>query len=275
MSLPDLAALDAVSPERIAAYRRDGHLVVRGLATRAELEPFRGAILEVGDRGRVDRRPFEERDTYGRAFLQMFNLWRHSEAVRALVFAARFARVAAELMGVPRVRLYHDQALFKEPGGGFTPWHQDQFYWPLDSEHTITLWLPLVDVSPEMGPMTFASGSHRFGSLGDFPIGDASQAEFDRIVAERGLARQTDGAYGVGDASFHAGWTLHCAPENTTTQMREVMTVIYFADGTRVGPLDHPNRRLDRDVWLPGCEPGEIAASALNPVLYDGASQNA
>ena len=50
--------------------------------------------------------------------------------------------------------------------------------------------------------------------------------------------------------------------------MREVMTVIYFADGTKVTPLDHPNRRLDRDMWLPGCEVGEPAASRLNPVLY-------
>jgi hypothetical protein len=44
--------------------------------------------------------------------------------------------------------------------------------------------------------------------------------------------------------------------------------VIYFADGVRVGPLDHPNRRFDRDVWLPGCEPGQPAASPKNPVLW-------
>ena len=36
------------------------------------------------------------------------------------------------------VRLYHDQALFKEAGGGITPWHQDQHYWPLDTDRTIT-----------------------------------------------------------------------------------------------------------------------------------------
>ena len=243
--------------------------MIRGLATSAEIEPYRSAIGAVGDRGRVDRRSFEERDTYGRAFLQMFNLWRLSQEVRQLVFAPRFASVAAALMGVSAVRLYHDQALFKEPGGGFTPWHQDQFYWPLDTEHTITLWLPLVPVSADMGPMTFASGSHRLGSLGDFPIGDASHAEFERVVEERGLARRSDGAFAVGDASFHAGWTLHSAPPNDTDRMREVMTVIYFADGTRVGPLDHPNRTFDRDTWLPGCEPGTLAASRLNPVLFE------
>ena len=88
----------------------------------------------------------------------MFNLWTHDERVRAFVFARRFARAAAELMGVAGVRLYHDQALFKEPGGGITPWHQDQFYWPLDTDAHVTLWMPLVRVTPEMGPMTLRVG---------------------------------------------------------------------------------------------------------------------
>jgi len=41
-----------------------------------------------------------------------------------------------------------------------------------------------------------------------------------------------------------------------------------FADGTRVGPLDPPNRRFDRDVRLAGCEPGELAAGPKNPALW-------
>jgi hypothetical protein len=269
--LPDLQNGFALPAGCAAAFQRDGHTRVRGLATPEEVAAFRPALVAAGDKGRYDRRPLEQRDTYGKAFVQMFNLWRHHETARAFVFARRFARVAAELMGVPGVRLYHDQALFKEPGGGPTPWHQDQFYWPLDTEHTITLWMPLVAVSEAMGPMSFASGSQRLGSLGDFPIGEASQREFERLVAQRALARASYGAFDPGDASFHAGWTLHCAGPNRTAHMREVMTIIYFADGTRVGALDHRNRRFDRDTWLPGCEPGELAASRLNPLLYSRA----
>lgn len=240
---------------------------MRGLASADEVAAFRPALVEAGQASRYDHRPLEERDTYGRAFVQMFNLWRRSEAARAFVFAERFASVAAQLLEVPAVRLYHDQALFKEPGGGFTPWHQDQFYWPLDTDRTITLWMPLVPVAAEMGPMVFASGSHRDGHLGEYPIGDESQRVFDALVEERGFARAGGGAFEPGDATFHSGWTLHAAPGNPTDRMREVMTIIYFADGTRVTELDHPNRKFDRDAWLPGCEPGEPAASPLNPVL--------
>ena len=258
----------ALVGEDVDAFRRDGHVIVRGLARADEVEHYRPALLEAGEQVRHDRRPLEERDTYGKAFIQMFNLWRQNELAKAFVFSRRFACAAEELMGVSGVRLYHDQALFKEPGGGPTPWHQDRFYWPLDTTHTITLWIPLVPAAEEMGLMTFASGSHRFGSLGDFAIGDESQAQFDRVIEEKGLPRTASSAFALGDASFHSGWTLHSSPPNRTRTLREAMTVIYFADGTRVGPLDHPNRRFDRDAWLRGCEPGDLAAGKLNPLLY-------
>ena len=57
----------------------------------------------------------------------MLNVWARDEGVRAIDFARRVGSAAAAILGVESVRLYHDQALFEEPGGGFTPWHQDPF----------------------------------------------------------------------------------------------------------------------------------------------------
>lgn len=267
-ALPDLSRPIAVSAAAIAEFGERGHTVIRGLASAEEVAAYRPAIVATGPKGQYDFRPLEARDTYGQAFVQMLNLWVHDRRVRAFVWARRFAAAAADLLGVDAVRLYHDQALFKEPGGGFTPWHQDQFYWPLDTAHTITMWMPLVAITEEMGPMYFASGSHRLGAIRDLPIGDASHDVLSRVVEERHLARTGYAPFAPGDATFHAGWTLHSAPPNHSTIMREVMTVIYFADGARVGELDHPARRLDRDLWLNGCEPGAPAAGPRNPVLF-------
>ena len=58
---------------------------------------------------------------------------------------------------LPAVRVYHDQALLKEPGGGHTPWHQDQNYWPFDSKRTVFMWMPSVDIEPEVGSMHFGA----------------------------------------------------------------------------------------------------------------------
>ena len=265
---PPLDVLYEVPRDATAAFAARGHALLRGLATADEVTAYRAPIEAAAARATFERRPLGERDTYGAAFLQCVNLWRLDAAVRRFVLAPRFAKAAADLLGVDGVRLYHDQALLKEPGGGHTPWHQDQFYWPFDTEKTITMWMPLVDLDPAVGSMTFATGSHRAGKLRGHAISDASEAEFARLVREEQLPEHTYGAIRAGDATFHAGWTLHRAGPNPTNRMRPVMTVIYFADGARVSEPDSVYQQFDLATWLPGMRPGDVAASELNPRLW-------
>jgi hypothetical protein len=264
-TLDDPAAIDPAAREELAAK---GHAVVRGLGPPAEVDAIRPVVEDVARRRARRVGPLDERDTYGQAFLQVGNLWEHDEAIRRFVFAPRFAHAAAGLLGVDGVRLYHDQALVKEPGGGRTPWHQDQVYWPLDTADTVTMWMPLVDVPADVGTMTFASGSHLHGHLGEHLIGDASDAAHNVAVEHLGLTTETHGALAAGDATFHRGWTLHRAPPNPTDRLRVVMTVIYFADGTRIGPLDSQARRFDHEHWLGGVPEGEVADGPRNPRLW-------
>jgi ectoine hydroxylase-related dioxygenase (phytanoyl-CoA dioxygenase family) len=265
--LPALKEDYPLADAQVAAYRRDGHVLLRHVARPEEIAAYRPVIEQAADQYNTESRAIGERDTYGKAFLQIMNLWAQDENVRRFTLAKRFGKIAADLMGVDGARLYHDQALFKEPGGGPTPWHQDQYYWPLDTNNTITLWMPLVDISEVMGALTFASGSWREGFLGHLKISDESEATFDDLVRERGfgLARS---AMSAGDATFHSGWTLHNAPGNPTETMREVITIIYFADGARITEPDNPNRTRDMARWLPGLKPGDLAASELNPLVY-------
>lgn len=269
MNLPELSGTYELKNEEVARFRRDGFVVLPRVASQEEIAAWRPAILEARDLLGPEAIPLEQRDTYGKAFLKGLNLWAGDERVRQFVMSSRFARIAADLLGVNGVRIYHDQALLKEPGGGITPWHQDQHYWPLDTPNTITMWMPLVDVTPEMGTMRFACGSHLDGYLGDAPIGDASEARFEQYIGERGYRVEQCSAMTAGDASFHYGWTLHGAPGNRTSQTREVMTVIWFADGTRVLAPDNPSRHRDLARWLNGICPGELAAGPLNPVVFD------
>ncbi len=257
-----------LDPALPVEFRRNGHVCVRGLASAGEVAAVRPAIEAAAARRTSGVAPIEERDTYGKAFLQAMNLWRLDETVRSFVFGRRFAAVAAALLGVDGVRLYHDQALIKEPGGGHTPWHQDQTYWPLDTAATITMWMPLADVGADIGTMTFASGSHALGDLRTPGISDATEAAFDAAVREQGLAAATHGALAAGDATFHAGWTLHRAPPNPTARLRPVMTVIYFADGARVAEPADDFQRFDLALWLKGLAPGDFAASERNPLLF-------
>jgi len=165
------------------------------------------------------------------------------------------------------VRLYHDQALFKPAGAARTPWHQDRYYWPLDTDRTETMWLPLIDVDEEMGPMIFASGSHRAHDLGDLMISDDADRRLAKLIADRGWKVWTHPVR-AGVATFHAGGTLHSAGANRSNRTREILTIIYFAAGTRVGQPANDNQRVDLEVFIPGARPGDEAKSELNPILF-------
>ncbi len=264
---PDFVTPFALGAELITEFDRKGHALVEGLATAADVAAVRPAIEETAERIRWDRRPIAARDTYGKAFIQAANLWQHDETVARFTLAPRFASVAAALLGVGGVRLYHDQALLKEPGGGPTPWHQDQFYWPLDNDATVTMWMPLVDVLDPVEGMTFGNGTHRMGDLGGGAISDESERRFDALVRDRGIALHAYRNLRAGDATFHRGWTLHRASANPTARMRPAMTVIYFADGTRVAKPQNPSQEFDRQLWLGGLEAGALVDGAGNPRL--------
>ncbi|PYF74722.1 phytanoyl-CoA dioxygenase family protein [Pedobacter nutrimenti] len=268
IQLPDLSSFKTISAEQIEAFKENGHTLIKGVISPQEAAVYGKVISQAADKYNMEKRKLEDRDTYGKAFLQIMNLWRGDQKVKQFVLAKRFAKIAADLLGVDNVRLYHDQALFKEPGGGPTPWHQDQNYWPLDTNKTITMWMPLVDIpNPEMGMLTFASGSHKKDNVFDFIISDESENAFEDYVQENGFKISRADSMKAGDATFHRGYTIHNAPGNSSDKMREVMTIIYFADGAKVTEPQHKWQENDRQQWLMGKAPGTAADSELNPVL--------
>lgn len=257
-SARDLAAAHEV-------LHRDGQVVVRGLVDADTIERYRSIVRSALARSRKVRLP-PGNEIYQQAFDQHCNLWCVDPSVEEITLDPDLAAVAAGLLGVAAVRLYHDQALVKVAGGGHTPWHQDQWYWPLDTTLTITMWLPLHDVTPDMGDLEFALGSHA-GPIGDEPISGASDDYYERYLADHDTTRRRTGAMRAGDASFHLGWTLHRAAPNESSVDREVMTVIWFADGARVTEPANAGQRVDHAVWLAGIGVGELAAGPLNPVV--------
>jgi ectoine hydroxylase-related dioxygenase (phytanoyl-CoA dioxygenase family) len=253
--------------DAVETFNRQGFIRLKGVLlaeTVAALEPeITRKVIELN----TMHLPMQERPTYHRAFLQVWNLWTHSEVARELVFSARLARIAAELLGVDGVRLYHDQALYKEPGGGITPWHADQYYWPFSSDRTCTVWIPLQPTPLEMGPMSFSVASHRFDFGRDLEISDRSEHVIQAALAEHGFAHSRE-PFELGDVSYHLGWTFHRAEPNTTDTPRRVMTIIYMDADIVVEEPVNDAQRNDLSTHMPGVRPGEIPDTPLNPVLY-------
>lgn len=265
----ELDAPFSLKEEHLDFYNENGYIKLKHVLSPELLENYRRLIAERVAELSADTIPIEQRTTYGKAFLQIMNLWTESAGVKDFVFGKRLARIAAELMGATGVRLYHDQALYKEAGGGITPWHADQYYWPVSSEKMVTAWIPLQLTPREMGPLAFCEKSHRFQIGRDLEISDESELTLKQALNTFSLE---EGGFDLGDVSFHAGWTFHRAGANTTDRPREVMTIIYMDEDMRLVAPKNKNQIADIERWCPGVQVGDVVASHLNPVVYSSKS---
>ncbi|HEY4061622.1 MAG TPA: phytanoyl-CoA dioxygenase family protein [Puia sp.] len=260
--------LRKISTAQRDEFRDNGHILVRGLLNAAELAVYRPLIVDVVKKHIRDKRRLPDRGVYGRAFGQMVNLWRVDEVVRQLVLSRRLARVAADLLGVAAVRIYHDHVLFKEAGGRATHWHQDQYYWPLDTADTVTLSMPLVDQSIEMGMFVFATGSHKNGTIQDPKFSYEPDSLYRKYIREHHFPLTCAAGMRAGDATFHYGNTVHHTSGNDSDRRREIMTISYMADGARVTQPAHKAQVYELNAWLMGLPPGRLAASEINPLVF-------
>ena len=249
-------------------YRKNQCIKLKEVLDNETIAYFNEVITNQVELMNTENTSIEERSTYGKAFLQLFNLWRENEGVRALVFSKRLAQIAADLMGVDGVRIYHDQALFKEGGGGITPWHADQYYWPLATENTVTAWIPLQATPLNYGPLEFSAGSNRLTAGRDKEISDESQAFLESELKNHKFEHVIE-PFDVGEISFHRGWLYHRAGPNVSGNMRKVMTMIYMDKDTVLKTPENHNQQADWDTWCPGATVGEIVNTPLNPVLYE------
>lgn len=257
-----------LSEQQIADFRRNGFIKLKGVFSADELRHYGDEITRLTIALNTQTLPLEERSTYDRAFLQVMNLWEESERVREFVFGRRLASLAAALLEVDGVRLYHDQSLYKEPGGGITPAHADQYYWPMSSDRAITAWVPLQAVPQSMGPLAFFAGSQTVEMGRDLAISDESEYAITTHMEAHGV-RIVDEPFDLGEVSFHLGWTFHRAGPNRSTQPRSVMTVIYMDRDMKLKSPSNVMQQADWERWCPGATVGDPIDTPKNPLLFE------
>ncbi len=266
----DIDSPYSVTAEQIAQFRRDGYIKLKRVLSPEVLEHYGKIITSEVYRLNTMHLPIEQRDTYHKAFLQVGNIWTKNETVKEFCWGQRLARLAAELLGVRGVRMYHDQALYKEPGGGVTPWHADQYYWPMSNANSVTAWIPLQAVPQEMGPLAFARGSHKFEPGRELGISDESEERIGRSMKDQNYPLD-DAPFDLGEVSFHYGWTFHRAGPNVSTKPRAVMTIIYMDEDMRLIQPNTKAREGDRAAFAADVEVGGVMNGKMTPVIYRAA----
>jgi ectoine hydroxylase-related dioxygenase (phytanoyl-CoA dioxygenase family) len=257
------AAEREIDPAFVGAFQRDGFVHLTRLLDPDEVAGYRSAVdAAVERRKRNDTRALADKSPYEQSFIQCQYLWEDCPDVRPLTFHPKVVGAAAALIGAAAMRVWHDQALYKEAGGRETDAHQDHPYWPIVQHHALTAWIPLVAVDHETGCMGYVPGSHR------------GRREYVNIFTDPGSGAKLLEQFApvepvfvpckAGDVIFHHGSTAHLAKPNRSSGMRRVHTAIYFADGAvrSETPSHHPS--VDRA----GIAVGAVIGSGVTPIAW-------
>ena len=151
--------------DQVQAFHRDGCLVVDGYLDDHEIEHIRACYMETIERLAREHllenvQSGEDRDDESQVFQIRAAHLRHP-IFRMLINDSRLLDMVECLLG-PDLRLIHYQGIYKPPHtGGEVGWHQDNYYFNVAENRTVSVWLAVDDATVENGCMWYLPGRHR------------------------------------------------------------------------------------------------------------------
>lgn len=249
----------SLSQKEINQYERDGFVVLAGFMDAHELEEWRRATDEaIQARLALDDELSNKTSDayYSRVFTQASGLRKIHEVMSQLVCDRGLAEVAATLAGVDGIRLWNEQALYKQPFANPTGWHLDAPYWSFDDRRALTAWIALDDATVENGCMWYLPGTHLTAAFDEVDIGSNVRGVLD-LHPEWTNIESAAAPISAGGVIWHNGLIAHAAGANMTNGGRRAMTVAYMPDGVKY------NGKRDSFVYTEE----QAAAMAVGDVL--------
>jgi len=252
IAFDDRASL--LTDEQIASFHENGFLSIPAVTTAEEV----ARLIPLYDRMFGERAGYAEgnffdfagKDDHAPSLPQILMPSKYEPALKASLIYRNCAAMAVQLLG-PQAVFVFDHAMFKPPGGGPTPWHQDQAFWRVGGEYrTISFWTPLQAVDRENGCLKFIPKSNR-GPLHEHrPLDDDPRKHGLEAI---GVADEA-AVYcplAAGGATVHHWLTCHGADANRTSAGRRAYVIGFGikADGPLIAREYSWNRRkvTDRD----------------------------
>jgi ectoine hydroxylase-related dioxygenase (phytanoyl-CoA dioxygenase family) len=259
--------------EQIDAYRRDGYVAQRNFLSPDEVATLKAAVLEAAagtgkGKDKVDGAGrslnSNKNDYYSKVFTQRLNLWRLNDTVKKFMLNSGIGKMLCDLEGVDGFRVWHDQALIKEPYGNPTAWHLDNPYWSFYSRHAVSIWIALEPATLENGCMWFVPGSQEKARYDNVAIGQHLAGLFD-VYPEMTDTDPVAVPMQPGDCSFHNGLSAHGAGANMTRQRRIAMTCAYMP----VGSTFNGQQNILPKEYFDSLKKGDVLKNDdWNPVVY-------
>ncbi len=219
-------------------FRADGYVALPGFLDEQELAELRENVARFIDQV-APTMPREEVFYESKAdrgtLKQLQRMFEHDGYFQDLMFGGRFEQLAATLLE-DDVRGVNLQYFNKPPSVGQpTPAHQDGYYFMLEPNEAVTMWLALEDVDEENGCVRYVRGSHLQGLR---PHGRTQTLGFSQGILDFGtdVDKQNEVAISArpGDLLAHHALTVHRADGNgSNTRSRQALGFVYFSKAAR------------------------------------------
>lgn len=264
---PPPAARFEVTPSKdeVAFFKENGFLAVERITSDEEIAWLRRIYEHIFDPanagqpgGPVDRSGVQIPEARGKLRQSFFPEIQFPEILQS-AFVQNARKYAAALLDVDAGRLTSwGHMIQKEPGGRAATWHQDHAYWqPEFDYYALGVWMPMHDVSIEMGAMQFIPGSHKLGLLRHRQEDDPSENVLcvdEKVDFSKAVACPLK----MGGATFHHSETLHYTAPNTTDRPR-----LAFPMEFQLAPV----RRQTPEI-MPWVDQHRAAVGGARPPVY-------
>lgn len=262
---------DQASAEEIAAYQRDGFVVLRDVLDAGEVAAWRTtqgeALWRRWAAGCPTRAPGTASSSTPSTTTTTRSSPRRSTCGGPIRRSGRWcsARTSAgSPRSSPAARVYLDQALVKESYANPTAFHIDVPFWAFTSPDALTIWIAMDDVTVENGCLAYIPGSHAEQRFDNVDIGPELGALFEAYPQWKNI-EPVFCPVSAGSAVVHNGLTAHGAGANMTPWRRFAMTVAYLPDGAAFNGK--------QDIYTTGQVAGMKVGDPLddpdlNPLVY-------
>ncbi len=232
---------------QMRAFDEDGYFLLEGAFGAGEVARVVDAIDPIHDRNVAFLKTRENEKLFiAEAGNLVFSthLVLRSAFLREWVAGSVFGGLARDIIG-PDVRLYWEQAVYKEPEKPRSfPWHQDNGYTFVEPQQYLTCWVALTDATVENGCPWVMPGLHRLGTLEHWMTDYGWECLRDPEGAVRGAGT-------AGDIVVFSSLTPHLTGPNMSGAVRKAYIVQYAPDGAVVtgpgaasgGRQDDPDRQ--------------------------------
>ena len=224
---------------QLQQFQRHGYLICDGFLAPAEVDHIAECYMATVERLRQEE-VLENVQSGGDAdddfqVYQVRTAHLQHPVFAMLIHDSRLLDLVEDLIG-PDIRLIHYQGLYKPPlTGGEVGWHQDNYYFNVADNRTVSVWLALDDATVENGCMWYLPGHHH-RRLEHEQLWDTSEKKgFYYAIREIDATSAVPAEVARGGLAIHHCLMPHRSLKNRTERPRRGLAM-HFMDATLEDP---------------------------------------